>query len=154
MNVFLGIIAIIISVGISISLSQKYVARRKYFDEFYSFNLRLKTEVAFSQKTIISLIEEINTDKSFFYDKLKMQFGDIEVQNEGTFLKKNELEYLDVYLQTIGKSDKNTQLKFLDKIDLELGQEVKKAKEEEIKYKSLYVKLGFLIGIAILIILL
>ena len=85
---------------------------------------------------------------------MKEHFCDSEKQIELKHLKKSEVDYLDSYLNTIGKSDKATQLKFLEKIELEIGGELKKAKEEAIKYKSLYVKLGFLIGIAILIILL
>jgi len=154
MSVFLGVIAIVICVIISIMLSQKYVIRRQYFEDFYFFNSRLKTEVAFSQRTILSLIEETDKERSLFLDVMKEHFCDSEKQIELKHLKKSEVDYLDSYLNTIGKSDKATQLKFLEKIELEIGGELKKAKEEEIKYKSLYVKLGFLIGIAILIILL
>lgn len=154
MNMFLGIIAIVVCVIISIALSQKYTIRRKFFEDFYNFNYRLKTEVAFSQKTILALIDELYDSKSLFFVNLRAKFRESEGQLEIRDLKKNEIDYFDVYLKTIGTSDKTTQLKFLETVDVDVGKVLKNTKEEEIKYKSLYVKLGFLIGIAILIILL
>ena len=56
-------------------------------------------------------------------------------------------------MENIGALDKKTQLEFLSSCDAEIKEKVDKCEINAKKYKSLCVKLGFLIGLIGMIIL-
>ena len=65
-----------------------------------------------------------------------------------------ELNDLNKYFKIIGSGDKDTQIEYLNAVSAQLSNKCVICEEEEKKYRSLYVKLGFLIGLIALIILL
>ena len=67
------------------------------------------------------------------------------------FLTKNELEEVFAYVSNIGNSDKTSQLSYLNNFNEVLTEKLKVCKEEEGKYKNLYIKIGFLIGLILFI---
>ena len=62
-------------------------------------------------------------------------------------------EYVEKYMNNIGSVDKKTQLDFLSSCDIELKEKVAKCEQNAKKYKSLCIRLGFLIGLIGMIIL-
>lgn len=150
MRFLLGVICLILCLFVGYILSQKFSCKRMFYSDFKNFNERLITEVSFSQKTISQLI--INND-SDFYNLVSNKISDREYVIP-RYLKREEYEFLNDYFSNIGKSDKYTQMLYLNSVKNQIDNCFNKSKEDEKKYKTLYVKMGFLIGLIILVVLL
>ena len=152
MKIFLGIILVCFSTLLGYILSAKFTFRKEFYNDFYNFNTKLKQEISFRQTTLIALVK--NLSNSDFNLTLKNQIQNNEFNFNKNYLKKDEIEYFDNYLRTIGTGDKNSQLDFLDKINVDVLEKQKQTSEEEIKYKSLYIKLSFLLGLILFVLVL
>lgn len=152
MKIFLGILVIIFSTFIGYILSKKYTKLKNFYCNFDNFNKMLKTEIAFSQKTLKEIIDEkysINND--FLYSfKLYLENKENFCLNIN-YLSSDEKAFLLEYFENIGKTEKGSQLEFLKKAEERLSTFYKNAIELDKKYKTLYIKLGFLIGLIIFI---
>ena len=69
-----------------------------------------------------------------------------------TFLTVEERREIAEYFNRLGRSDSDSQTRFYDEMKGRIGSLVKNANDEYRKYADLYVKLGVLIGLAIIII--
>ena len=67
------------------------------------------------------------------------------------FLDDDEIELMRSYLENIGKTDPSSQLNYLSSSVEKIDQKLKNAEKNEKNYKSLYIKLGFLCGVVIFI---
>lgn len=150
MRFLLGVICLILCLFVGYILSQKFSCKRMFYSDFKNFNERLITEVSFSQKTISQLI--INNDNDF-YNLVSNKISGREYVIP-RYLKREEYEFLNDYFSNIGKSDKYTQMLYLNSVKNQIDNCFNKSKEDEKKYKTLYVKMGFLIGLIILVVLL
>ena len=162
MKLTIGIIAIIICTFFAYRASVKYTKRKVFYDDFGAFNDKLKSEIAFSKNTILSLVASIN-DESDFGVLLKRRFNKNENVNalyEGSiarelkYLKRADVDFINDYFYSIGKADGVTELKIINKYGEEIFKNLSVAVSDEKKYRPLYVKLGFLLGILVLILLL
>lgn len=155
MNIFLGVAILILSTYIGSISSKKYTERKLFYIDFLSFNNKVKNEVSFSQKTILSILKNTTNNKSDFYDCAKGLFIDNNVFSfEKNYINAEEKDYLYNYLSSIGSSDKVTQIRYIDSVTCNIESKLKEAELNEKKYKKTYIKLGFLIGLIALIVLL
>ena len=152
MKIFLGILVIIFSTFIGYILSKKYTKLKSFYCNFDNFNKMLKTEIAFSQKTLKEIIDEKYSINNDFLNNFKLY-----LENKENFclninyLSSDEKAFLLEYFENIGKTEKGSQLEFLKKAEERLSTFYKNAIELDKKYKTLYIKLGFLIGLIIFI---
>lgn len=152
MKIFLGILVIIFSTFIGYILSKKYTKLKNFYCNFDNFNKMLKTEIAFSQKTLKEIIDEKYSINNDFLNNFKLY-----LENKENFclninyLSSDEKAFLLEYFENIGKTEKGSQLEFLKKAEERLSTFYKNAIELDKKYKTLYIKLGFLIGLIIFI---
>lgn len=150
MKLFLGIIILILSTFIGYILSEKFSKRRVFYKNFRLFNTELEKEISFTKRTILELIED-KKDNDFnlivfnYFNKNVLDFN-------LSYLKIEELDCFKIYLKTIGSSNDISQLQYLKTINIELDKRLLDAEANEKKYKTLYVKIGFLIGLILLII--
>lgn len=155
MNLIIGVIVLIVCTFIGYRLSQKYKLRRVFYDSFVSFNKRVVSEVSFAQLSLVNIVKEYSEEKNDFYKAVGNYF--IEGKDTGVIMKylsESEIKSFKNYISVLGNVDKNTQLNFLNGVQPELDEKLKNAVEEEKKYRSLYIKLGFLFGLIALVILL
>ena len=152
MKIFLGILVIIFSTFIGYILSKKYTKLKNFYCNFDNFNKMLKTEIAFSQKTLKEIIaEKYSINNDFLYSfKLYLENKENFCLNIN-YLSSDEKAFLLEYFENIGKTEKGSQLEFLKKAEERLSTFYKNAIELDKKYKTLYIKLGFLIGLIIFI---
>ena len=152
MKIFLGILVIIFSTFIGYVLSKKYTKLKNFYCNFDNFNKMLKTEIAFSQKTLKEIIaEKYSINNDFLYSfKLYLENKENFCLNIN-YLSSDEKAFLLEYFENIGKTEKGSQLEFLKKAEERLSTFYKNAIELDKKYKTLYIKLGFLIGLIIFI---
>jgi stage III sporulation protein AB len=69
------------------------------------------------------------------------------------YLSLEEKEFFRIYLSNIGIHDKATQMDYIAGIDGRIEEYYSNAKNDEKKYKTLYIKLGLLFGLMLFIIL-
>ena len=151
MKLFFAVIMLIACTGVGYILTLKFISRRKFYSEFLNFNKKIKNEVQFSSSTIKKIINENNDITDFniaIKDGLTCKTNKINYN----YLTKEEKEYFDKYVNEVGKSDKISQLEFLTSASKYIEEKVNLTNTEEVKYKKLYIKLGFLFGLIIFII--
>lgn len=154
MNIFIGIASLIVSTYIGFIFSKKYKDRKSFYCDFFEFNKNLRNEISYSQNTIVSILKKIENKSDFykfaysFYINKKNDLCDIK------YLNKDEKDLINNYFSSIGIGDKVSQSKYVDGMLEQLKEKKEVAELEEKKYKNTYVKLGFLFGLIILIMLL
>lgn len=153
MNILSGIIVLCLSVALSILLSNKYTKRKTFYTEFSRFNEKILKEVSFTSSSLFKISKSLSFDNDFGLTTSKYFAGEKNVQTLA-YLSKEENEYYLYYLSNVGLSDRESQIAFVSKTQQELVEKLKNSSEDEKKYKSLYVKLGFLFGLIMMIILL
>lgn len=152
MNTFLGFLSIGISTYLGFTLSKKFTNRKTFYNDFNCFNKRLLTEVMFTGNTIPTILSDKNLNGDF-YEYLFKTF-DKKQNLVIKYLNVNENNYLKNYVEKIGTTDRKTQYEFLKSVEKVLEEKSVLSLNEEKKYKNLYIKMGFLIGIVIMVILL
>lgn len=153
MNIVLGLIVLVACVGVGYACANKYVVRKEFFNDFFEFNKTLKNEISFSMKKLDEIICK-NDNKRSFYKCLIEYLNTKELELGQAYLTIAEKEFLVNYFDSIGKSDRETQINFLNGVTVEIKDRLDVASADEKKYKTLYLKMGFLIGLLIFIILL
>ena len=155
MNLFLGITSLVLCTFLGAFYAKKYTNRKNFYMNFSSFNSKIKNEVAFTQNSIVSISKNISFETNDFNDCVKKVFCDnTPFEFDKKYITKDEIEYFSSYLKTIGTSDRETQIQYIESASKYLNEKLAKAEENEKKYKKAYVKLGFLIGLILLIVLL
>ncbi|MBE5754302.1 MAG: hypothetical protein E7340_03095 [Clostridiales bacterium] len=150
MKFFLGILLFLASVIFGYISSTKFTKRTDLFSEFCAFNQLTISEVEFAQNTINTIINSI--DSSFAKDvKSYLEQGNFIKYD---FLNEEENNLILTYLKNVGAQDKISQLQYLKKIDLDINRRLDVCKEEMKKYKSLYVKVGYLVGLILFVLVL
>ena len=156
---FVGIAIVAFTTYCGIFLSRKYKQRKTFFEEFYRFHF--------------CVIEELNFTKRAYEDFYKKQkyCGEFEMVlmaelerrkvrkalpislDEYLFLTHEEKSFIAEYLATIGAGDSYSQKAYFTRAENRLQSLKTKAIEDCKKYVDLYIKMGFLFGLAILIVL-
>lgn len=147
---FLGIILLILSTFVGYILSEKFSKRRAFYKNFRLFNTELEKEISFTKRTMLELIEG-KKDNDFSLIVFNY-FNNNVLDFNLSYLKVEELDFFKIYLKTIGSSNDISQLQYLTATNLEIDKRLSEAEANEKKYKTLYVKIGFLIGLILLII--
>ena len=153
MRLFLGIILLLFCLFIGYCLSNKYYFRRLFYSDFLSFNTTFTQEISFKQTTLINLIKN-QTIKNDFYIMLSSYVLNKKQELNFTYLTSQEKRDVYEYLDKIGKFDKETQLEYLKSVNNNIVDKQQNCILDEKKYKALYIKLSFLIGLIMLIIVL
>lgn len=151
MNLIFGIIALFLCVLIGRELSMKYTRRKEFYYEFFDFNERLISEVAFSKNTLGYLIS-IYKQRGDFIECINEYLKNKNLLFNKGYLTNDEKKNLFQYVETVCKGDNNLQIAYLKSINEHIETKRSNAVEEELKYKKLYIKLGFLIGLIVLVV--
>lgn len=153
MKIVLGLILLAFSTLIGFLLGGKYSDKLQFYQDFCEFNDRLKLEISFKQTTLLKILEN-EKRRSDFYLAIKDYIIFKEKKFDKKYIDAHEKEFFLSYLSNIGTSDKNSELKYLENATNIIYAEHNKIKIEEKKYRTLYIKLGFLIGLMLFILVL
>lgn len=148
MKIFLGILITTLSTFIGYLFSNKFTKRKKYYKSFQTFNDKVKNEISFSKNSILNLL----VDEDDFYNNLTLAFKGQKIIKP-YYLNNDEFEFFKKYSESIGRSDKTTQMELINKFKENIDKYYNESKENEKKYKTLFIKLGFLIGLIVFILL-
>lgn len=157
---FLGVLIVAFTSFCGHLLAKKYRKRMLFFQQFYTFNERFLSEIAYYRRPIkefISLhsyegefgcfLSEIFTEKE---ENLPIS-GMFEKSDEYTFLKEEDRKTISDYFSMLGKGDSASQKGYFSSIKERLLSLRKEAEADAKRYGDLYVKIGFLCGLLILI---
>ena len=134
-------------------LSNKYIRRKKYFNDFYLFNKNLQTELNFSKSSILKIIEDFSEKNSDFYYFITKYFKKKNEEVNLSYLSSDEKDSAKKYLGSISTVDDKTLIGYVNGYSQKLSEMLELSVREEKKYKTLYIKLGFLFGLIIFIVL-
>lgn len=154
MQVIIGILLLLISTCLGFFYSRRYSERRRIFESLGAFNSRVKAEVVFSKGSLVSLVKNVESDnvateyiRDFFLEKKESE------ERLKIFTKDEKIFFTD-YVRRLGQGDKKSQTEYLKSAEMKIGGYISAAEEADKKYRPLCIKLGFLFGLIILIILL
>ncbi|MBE5734142.1 MAG: hypothetical protein E7347_03725 [Clostridiales bacterium] len=152
MKILISISIIILSTYIGFVMSGKFKEKETFFSLFYSFHEKLKREVVYSKKTIKSMLDEqeANDFKIIMEKFLKNEKINYNIK----YLKQDDLEFIKTYCENIGVGNSKSQIEYLSSVDKEVVKMLNICQDNAKKYTKLYIKLGFLIGLMIMVVIL
>ncbi len=155
MNLLFGLFVLFFCTMMGLVFSKRFSIRRKFFSDFLQFNIEVKTEISFRENTLINLIDKYKNIESEFHIQIRNFFLKKEnvCLNKKIFKDTDETLLLN-YLSNLGTTEKASQLKFIESIEDKIKTNAESSKLDEEKYKKLYIKLGFLSGLILFIIML
>ena len=135
-------------------LSKKYRQRKMFFRQLYDFNQRFLNEIAYYRRPIQEFAVKYAYQGEFeevLHSFLASLNGGLLDLNDYTFLREDEKMFLSDYFQMLGKGDSASQKAYYTSVKDGLVKWKINSEQEAQKYEDLYIKLGFLCGLFILI---
>ena len=157
---FVGLAVIAFSTFCGYFIAGKYRKRCVFFVQFYEFNERFLSEVSYYRRPIRQFFGKYSYKGEFsillseflFSLENDQVFGKKTLEHAAfQFLKKEEKSMLCDYFLMLGKGDSAAQKGYFSAVKERLTILRGDAQKEEKRYVDLYVKLGFLFGLFILI---
>ena len=148
MKIIIGFLVVIICTVLGNVFCEKYRIKKQFFVDFDLFNAKLKNEIMFSHDTLWGVSTSINDGefkKTLFTFLEKGQVIKIKCFDN------NEQDFLESYLKNLGNCDGKTQLNYINSIEGRIKEYLSISISNELKFKSLYLKLGLLTGLIIFI---
>ncbi len=147
----------VVGTFIGLILSKRLTRRRRYFEEMISLINTLIGDFRFKQNSVTSLLKSFSADET----KSTVEEFIAYVDSSGSELKlsKQDLtkrEHNVVYemFSALGTYDLDTQVFMLDSYKKKFEEFYGAAKDSEERYGKVYVKLGFLFGLGLGLVLL
>lgn len=151
LKLLLCVAAVALCVAFSYLLTGKYRSRMQFYYNFNLFNERLINEVSYTRIPLPAFLEKY-TFTGDFKGMLEQKKGDFSTGNYSLpYLGEDEKKYLADYFCMIGRSDAASQRTFLSAARQEISEKKKSTEEAYKKYFALYLKLGFLAGLVLVV---
>ncbi len=154
----IGIAVVVFSTYIGRLFSRRYKRRKDFFQAFDSFNHRFLSELGYSKRPIGELCASIQT-KGEFYDLVNAVMSQRAARRsspadlaEYYFLSQEERGLTREYFSVFGKGDTASQKSYFSQAGNSISSLKTKAEDDYKKYSDLYTKLGFLCGLAVMVI--
>lgn len=159
---FVGMAIVAFASFCGYALAGKYRRKKMFFAQFASFNERFLAELAYYRRPIKSFVFEYAYQGEFralledYVASLNPESDtDIFLLGEDfAFLNKDERRITQEYFSTLGKGDSASQKGYFSSMKSRLDVLREDSEKECKRYADLYVKLGFLCGLFILILIL
>ena len=157
---FLGVATVAFTSFCGYLLAKKYKKRMLFFQEFFTFNERFLSEISYYRRPVKEfialysytgefneLIEDIFLKREEGLPGDKIFLG----KEEYCFLKEEDKKTVEDYFFMLGKGDSASQKEYFSSIKDRLIFLRNNAEIESKRYVDLYIKIGFLCGLLILI---
>lgn len=160
---FLGISIVAFTSFCGYLLAKKYRQRKQFFSQWKEFNERFLNEISYYRRPLGEFVfkyaykgEFHKLLERFFQtlDERNLFLGIVHEKNEYAFLSQEEKGVVEDYFMMLGKGDSASQKTYFSALKEPIAKMQSNAETAYKKYGDLYVKLGFLCGLLILILLL
>lgn len=142
-----------LSILISYLLSLKHVKLHNFYLDFFTFNNCYENQLSYSKNTLPSIIENFNNRDSDFIELLRRYMDNREVVNL-SYLKDEDYLLINEYVSTLGKTDEYSQKQFIQNYKGIISKNLENSEVSKKRYCALYIKLGFFIGLTLVILIL
>ena len=141
-------------------LAGKYRRKKQFFVQFSAFNERFLEELAYSRRPIGHLLSNklyagefqlLLCEFALYLQKGEKEFILALNDNAFSFLLEDEKMEICEYFLTLGKGDTNAQKGYFLSLKERITKRRLDAEENYKRYSDLYIKLGFLCGLLLLI---
>ena len=156
----LGIVIVAFTSFCGYLLSKKYRRRKVFFSQINEFNERFLNEMSYYRRPLTEFFSKYEYTKEFkfllddYIQTLRNGQTSLEKALETAdydFLKKEEKSFICDYFNMLGKGDSVSQKAYFSSVKECLKKQANEAMIESKRYGDLYIKLGFLCGLFILI---
>lgn len=142
--------------------AKKYRIRRGFFTQLQEFNQRFLAEISYYRRPVKEFCDQFTYEGEF--QELLQNFFALQEHGElikhaslldlsaYSFLTEEERTFVGDYFLTLGRGDSGSQKAYFSSADTSLKNYRTSSEAECKKYTDLYTKLGFLCGLAILIV--
>lgn len=157
-KVVLCLTLLIFTSGVGYGFASKYRKRKAFFTQFYDFNQKFLQELTYTKRPIKEFLLSCPYKSEFLalLEEYRQNLGQDNFFTEyfslNTFLSVEDEKMVVEYFKQLGKGDSDSQKILFSNRSNDLKQCKDKAETEYKKYAELYVKLGVLIGLAIIIV--
>ncbi len=137
-------------------LARKYRERKNFFLDFERFNDAFLNEISYYKRPIEIFLSDRKFSSSFrdwlieYTNGLKAEER-APVFIEFSFLKEEEKAFINEYFSMLGRGDSLSQKGYFSSVKGRIEGIKQKSVDENKRYGDLYLKLGFLFGLALLI---
>ena len=160
MKIIVGIAVVVFTTYCGWFLSRRYRRRKQFFKDMQEFNLSFLEEVGYSKRPF-----ELFCARRAYAGDFGCLLEDVVSRrlerkttkpsmDEYAFLTTDERVFVEEYFQAAGRGDTQAQKGYFSNAKIKLDSLKTKGEEDGKKYTDLYTKLGFLAGLAMMIILL
>lgn len=140
-------------------LARKYRRRKDFFSQWKEFNERFLTEISYYRRPVQQFIGDYSYRGEFslllqnFFQKLQEDERNGTLTEDGNFafLKADEKRGVEDYFLMLGKGDSASQKGYFSSIKDTLSKWQQESAESCKRYGDLYIKMGFLCGLLLLI---
>lgn len=162
MKLLIGIAIVCFSTYCGRFFSKKYLRRKRFFGQIYDFNERYLNEMSYYRRPLSAFLQKYSYQGEFsallacFFEDLSQKTTKKTAMNDCLsaydFLTGDEKSLIGDYFQMVGKGDSLSQKEYFSSVRTSLLKLRDQTAEEGEKYGKLYLKLGFLCGLTLLII--
>ena len=159
-KVIIGICIICFTTFCGYALTKKYRQRKSFFWQLKELNERYLHEIAYYKRPLKEFLRAYPYVGEFalcledFWETLEngaRERGEEREEIELDFLTADEKTFLRDYFSMLGRGDSLSQKNFFSAMQVTVANYKNKSEEEEKRYGDLYIKLGFLFGLAVLV---
>ncbi len=157
---FLGVIIVAFCSFCGRLLAKRYRIRKNFFKQLKEFNERFLNEIAYYRRPLRDFIasftyqgefEKLLEDYFYGLEELTPNEKFFNYSEKYDFLTEDEGKGVFDYFTMLGKGDSASQKSYFSSVKERLSSWCQTAESEAKRYGDLYVKLGFLCGLFILI---
>lgn len=140
--------------------AKKYRRKKLFYTQLNEFNERFLNEVSYYRRPLADFVGKYSYKGEFaqllndFFARIQhgeITMGFVYSNDETDFLQQEEKGEIDDYFQMLGKGDSASQKAFFSSQKEVLRTRLKSAEDTYKRYGDLYIKLGFLCGLFIVI---
>ena len=154
----LGVAIVCLSTCFGYLLASNYRNKKQFYKQLRDFNERFLNEIAYYKRPLGEFISKYRYNGYFndllldFQRNMREPLRQMRLNlKEYSFLKKEDVGFMEDYFQMIGKGDSSSQKNYFSAMKEEIQKRYFIAENEYKKYGDLYIKLGFLCGLFLLI---
>ncbi len=157
---FLGVIIVAFTSFCGYFLAKKYRQRKNFFKQLREFNERFLSEIAYYRRPVREFASSYAYQGEFggllqdYFSALDERSHTEKILSETdkySFLTEEERRTVQDYFLMLGKGDSASQRGYFSSVRDRLSSMQNEAEDAAKKYGDLYVKLGFLCGLFILV---
>lgn len=145
----LGIFIVLFCIFLGYFASEKYRLKKSFFTQLFELNEKYLAELKFEKKPLEQFLNAQTFSGDF--DTLIKGLLKGQIVLKGAYLNEDEKGEIGEYFTMFGRGDSRSQSGYFSAKSKELSQKKEECVKNAKSYTDLYLKLGLLLGLAVII---